>query len=145
MTVKEAQQSLIDTMRHWQKIEDSSVASTGRVMEKTDNAIVRLVMEIIQRDSQMHHRIQELIADSLESKTLHLSPDELGDVWEMIEDHINLEKKTIQLAEEALDALRGKKMVVQEYLLHYLLEDEQKHNHVLEQLAIIKKGMYPYG
>jgi ferritin-like protein len=145
MTVKETQESLAATMRQWQKVEDSSVASTGKVIEKTDNVIVRMIMEIIQRDSQMHHRIQELIADSLETKTLHLNPDELADVWEMIEHHINLEKKTIQLAEEALDALRGKKMVVQEYLLHYLLEDEQKHNHVLEQLSVIKKGMYPYG
>ena len=63
----------------------------------------------------------------------------------MIEHHILLEKKTVELAEEALQALKGKKMVVQEYLLHYLLEDENKHNHILEQLEVIKKGMYPYG
>jgi hypothetical protein len=36
-------------------------------------------------------------------------------------------------------------MVVQEYLLHYLMEDEEKHNSILKQLETIKKGMYPYG
>jgi len=36
-------------------------------------------------------------------------------------------------------------MVVQEYLIDYLLADEEKHNQVLENLSTIKKGMYPYG
>lgn len=145
MSTKEVQQAIIDNMKRWQKIENASVASTGKVIEKTDNPIIRMVMEIIQRDSQMHYRVQEMIADSLETKTMTLNPDELADIWTLIEHHIELEKKTVQLAEEALAALKGKKMVVQEYLLHYLLEDEEKHNHILDQLEVIKKGMYPYG
>ncbi len=145
MSTKEIQEKIVDNMRRWQRIENASVASTGNVIEATDNPIVRLVMEIIQRDSQMHHRVQGMIADSLESKTITLTPDELGQVWDMIEKHIVLEKKTVELAEEALTALKGKKMVVQEYLLNYLLIDENKHNKILETLSTIKKGMYPYG
>ena len=145
MSTKDVQEALVRNMRSWQKIEDASVASTGAVIDKTDNPIVRLVMEIIQRDSQMHYRVQEMIADSLETKPLSLTPEELADVWGMIEHHILLEKKTVEYAEEALKALKGKKMVVQEYLLQYLLEDENKHNHILESLETIKKGMYPYG
>jgi hypothetical protein len=145
VSTKEAQQALITNMRNWQKVENASVASTGKVIEKTDNAVVRVVMEIIQRDSQMHYRVQEMIADSLESKSLNLNPEELAEIWDLVEHHIMLEKKTIELAEQSLEALKGKKMVVQEYLLHYLLEDENKHNHILEQLEVIKKGMYPYG
>jgi hypothetical protein len=76
---------------------------------------------------------------------ISLSPEELGSVWGEIEKHIELEKKTIKLAEEALEALKGRKMMVQEYFLHYLLMDEQKHASILEQLGIIKSGMYPYG
>jgi len=52
---------------------------------------------------------------------------------------------TVKMAEDALIALKGKKMVVQEYLIHYLLEDENKHNKILADLETIKKGMYPYG
>jgi hypothetical protein len=144
MSTKEIQEKIIDNMRRWQKIENASVASTGSVIEATDNPIVRIIMEVIQRDSQFHFRVQELIADSLESKTIALSTDELGKVWEMIEKHIELEKKTIELAEEALSALKGRKMLVQEYLINYLLEDEKKHNLVLDHLQKIKKGMYPY-
>ena len=59
--------------------------------------------------------------------------------------HIELEKKTVELANEAKAELKGKGMVVQEYLIDYLLTDEEKHNQVLENLSTIKKGMYPYG
>jgi len=145
MTTKEIQQQVVANMRKWQKIENAAVAITGSIIEKTDNPIVRLVMEIIQRDSQMHYRVQELIADSLEAKSLSLTPDELGAVWDLVERHIETEKKTVEMAEQALAALKGKKMVVQEYLINYLLMDENKHNAVLDQLATIKKGMYPYG
>jgi len=145
MSTKEVQEQIVSNMKNWQKIEDASVGSTGHIIEKTDNPIVRLVMEIIQRDSQMHHRIQQLIIDSLESKVTTLTPEELGKVWDMIEKHIELEKKTVAYATEALEALKGKKMVVQEYLINYLLMDENKHEKTLETLATIKKGMYPYG
>ena len=142
MTTKELQEKIVDTMKRWKKVEDASVASTGLIMEKTDNPIVRLIMEIIQRDSQMHYRVQEWVADSLEFKTVSLTPDELSRVWTLIEHHIELEKKTLALAREALSALEGKKMVVQEFLLTYLSEDEKKHNQLLGHLEKIKKGIY---
>lgn len=144
MSTKELQQNIIDNMKKWQGIEDASVASTGKAMEQTQNPVIRLVLEIIQRDSLMHHRVQQLIADSLE-KTVALTPEELGEVWDQIQNHIKIEKKTMDLAASTLDAIKGKKMLVQEYLLHYLMQDEKKHEDLLEQLEGVKKGMYPYG
>jgi hypothetical protein len=145
MSTRKIQEQIIDNMRRWQKVENASVSSTGNVIARTENPVVRLIMEIIQRDSQMHYRVQELIADSLSTKTISLSPDELVEVWDMIEKHIKLEEKTIELANEAIKALKGKKMVVQEYLIEYLLIDEEKHSKILETLRTIKTGMYPYG
>ena len=145
MSTKELQEQITATMKKWQKIENASVSSTGQVIEKTDNPIVRQIMEIIQHDSQTHHRIQQLIIDSFERQAFSMSPEELAEVWGMIEKHIELEKQTVKFAGEAIEALKGKKMVVQEYLLNYLLTDEQKHNTVLEDMEKIKKGMYPYG
>ena len=142
---KEIQEKLAATMKIWQKVEDSSVASTGRVIEKTENPIVRLVMEIIQRDSQMHHRVQGFIVETMNTM-VSLTPDEVGDVWGMIEDHIKLERKTLELATAALESTKDSKgMLVQSYLLEYLLEDEKKHNALLDRLNEIQKGMYPYG
>jgi len=146
MSTKEAQEKILANMKKWMKIENGSIASTSKVIEKTDNPIVRLIMEIIQRDSQMHYRVQEMIADSLETKAITLSPDEVGAVWDLIEKHIKLEKDTITLAKESLGAIEGKKgMTVQGYLLDYLLRDEEKHDAILANLESIKKNMYPYG
>ena len=144
-SMKEIQDGLVANMQSWQKVEDASVASTGKVIEKTDNPLIQLVMEIIQRDSQMHHRVQKWIADSLSVKAVSLSTDELGEVWEMIEQHIAIEKKTQVLASASLEAAKGSKgMLLQAYLLEYLLEDEKKHDLMLQRLEEIKKGMYPY-
>ncbi len=145
MSTREAQEKIVANMKKWQKIENSSVLSTGRIIERTDNPIVRLVMEIIQRDSQVHYRVQELIADSLTTKATALSTDEVAEVWDLIEEHINIEKQTVELAMSSLHAIEGRKgMLVQAYLLEYLLRDEQKHDALLETLKEVKKGMYPY-
>lgn len=145
MSTKELQEKLINNMRKWQKVEDISVAQCSEIIAKTKNPVIRMVMEIIRNDSQNHYRVQELIAHSLEEGTMAINPDEIAEVWDMIQKHIDMEKKAEQYARESTEALAGKKMVVQEYLLHYLLEDEEKHDHLLENLETIKKGMYPYG
>lgn len=143
MTIKELQKKLAASMRRWQKIENSAIVSTGYVMEKTENPIIRLVMEIIQRDSQMHYLVQQWIADSVESKTVSLTPDELKKVWSLIERHTEIEEAMVEIVNEALDSLKGKKMYIQEYLLKYLREDEVKHTSLLKSLEGLKKGMMP--
>ena len=146
VSTKEAQEKIVANMRKWQKIENASVASTGKIIFETENPVIRLIMEIIQRDSQMHYRVQEMIADSLTTKAISVSPDELGKVWKGIAKHIEIEKQTIALAKESLAALKGKKgMLVQAYLIEYLTQDEEKHDAILAKLESIKKGMYPYG
>jgi DNA-binding transcriptional MocR family regulator len=144
MTTKELQATIVENMRRWQKIEDASVVQTSEIIAKTTNPLIRMVMEIIRADSERHYRVQELIAKSLETETMVLSPDELAEVWTMIEKHIDMEKKAEAMAEESLAALKGRKMLVQEYLLNYLVLDEAKHDQLLENLEKIKEGMYPY-
>jgi len=98
---KELQEVLIDNMQRWQKIESGSIAMTSTIMSKTDNAVIKLIMEIIKRDSEMHHRIQQLIIDSLQKESISLTPEELGKVWDLIERHIKMEEDTVRLAKEA--------------------------------------------
>ena len=145
MSTKEVQDKIVENMHRWQKIENATVTATGNIMEATDNPVVKLIMEVIQRDSQMHHRVQEFVADSFEKQAISLTPEELGGVWELIEKHIEMEKESVQVAKDSLALLKDRKMVVQEYLLDFLRIDEQKHEILLDTLATIKKGMYPYG
>lgn len=145
MKTKKLQDNLVNTMKNWQKVEKASVSSTSEIINKSENPIIEMIMEIILHDSQLHFRVQDLIIRSLEQTALVLPTEDLQAIWSQVEKHIEIEKHTIELAEEALNALKGKKMVVQEYLLRYLLQDEKKHNILLEDLSVIKKGMYPYG
>jgi hypothetical protein len=145
MSTQELQEKIIANMRRWQQVEDATVVQMGEIIEKTDNPLIRLVMEIIRADSENHHRVQELIASTLESETISFSPDEFVAVWDLIENHIKTEKEAERIAAESIEMLEGKKMMVQEYLLHYLLEDEAKHDRLLENMEMMKKGMYPYG
>ncbi len=140
-TQKELNEKLVDTLRTWQVVEDESVRSTSEIISKTKNPIVKQIMEIIRQDSAMHKKVQQLLIDNFEKEAFTLTPEELGDVWNMVEKHIELEKETIRLAEESRSSTRN---FVVRYLLGYLMIDEQKHNLVLQQMEDIKSGIYPY-
>jgi len=144
MTMKKLQQDIIASMNDWQKVEGYSIASTAQIMVKTANPIINLVMEIIQRDSQMHSRVQNWIANTLENETVSLSPDELLEIAQMVENHIGIENKMIESAEQTLATVKDKKaMLAQQYFLNYLLNDERKHSNLLSSLDILAKGMQP--
>jgi rubrerythrin len=134
-------EELTATLRRWQELETATVAQTSAIIEKTQNPLIRLVMEIIRQDSAMHHRVQQVILDSLEKQAFTLTPEELGDVWELIEKHAEMEKETIALGEKAR---RNCRLFVQRHLLTYLIEDEQKHDRLLGQLEDFKRKIYPY-
>jgi len=140
-TKKEALQTLAVLLRKWQGIEDDSVALASRVLEKTGNPLIRLVMEIIQQDSVMHKKVQQAILDSLETKAFSLRPEELADIWSMIEKHDQTEKEAVRLAEEAKEACP---LVIQRQLLDYLVEDEKKHDRLMGNLEDFKRSIHPY-
>jgi hypothetical protein len=143
MSQKEKQAALVEKMKSWQKIENAAVSQTSELMEKSDHPLIRAVAEIIQRDSHMHYRIQQLIIDSYETTPVTVLIDQLEQIWDSVEQHIKIEKRTVDLAKASLDDIAGTKNVVQEYLLNYLLADEQKHDKLLADLELIKKKMYP--
>jgi hypothetical protein len=144
MSTKEAQDRIVQNMRKWQKIENASVMSTSNVVDKTENPVIRLIMEVIQRDSHMHHRVQGMIADSLTQTPVTVTPEEISAVWDLIEKHAAIEKATIDLAKSSLAAIEdAKSLTVQHYLLKYLLADEEKHDALLANLEAIKKNIYP--
>lgn len=138
---KELNEKLVSTLKKWQKVEDASVQSTTEIIAKTKNPIVKQIMEIIKQDSAMHKKVQQLIIDSFEKEAIQLQPEELSDVWSLVENHIELEKETIRLAEESR---KNSNSFIVRYLLGYLMTDEQKHNDILAQMEDVKRGMYPY-
>jgi hypothetical protein len=144
-TMKQDQERLVDTLRSWQKVEERSAKSAAEVIDATGNPLLREVMDVIRSDSLRHREVQQHLIDSFTRRAPSLTPEELAEVWDRIEEHIELERKMIHSVEDALAAVAGKKMMVQEYLLRYLLADERKHDSLLADLDRIKRGMYPYG
>ncbi len=145
MSTKELQEKLVSAMTRWQEIEDAAVATTEHIIEKTSHPLIRTVMEIIQTDSKRHHQVQQMIIDTLEKEPISITPEDLIEVWDLIENHIQIERQTVEFATDALESVKGTKMVVIQYLIEYLLTDENKHNELLDNLEGIKKAMYPYG
>jgi hypothetical protein len=99
-------------------------------------------MDVIRRDSAMHHRVQQFILDAMTREAVTLTVEDLEQVWSAIEAHLADERETARLAAAARDALAGTKDVVPQYLLAYLDADERKHDALLEGLDLIKRGMY---
>ena len=138
---KAQEEHLVKVLKAWQAVEDASIKGCRTVQEHTKNPLIHTVMEIIAHDSAMHRRVQQFIIDSVEKTAITLQPEELEEIWGQLTQHIAEEKKTIDLAEQAKASTR---LFVQRYLLNYLLEDERKHDQLLERLEEIKNRIYPY-
>ncbi len=132
---------IVSTLRLWQEDENATIAHTTEVVGKSKNQLVKLLMEIIRHDSIMHHRVQQFMIDSLTTTTITLTPEELGEVWELVEKHIAMERRTIGYGEELT---RLCTQLVHKHLLAYLLTDEEKHDKLLTQLEDFKKKIHPY-
>ena len=133
---------MVEMLRSWQKLERHALEATSNIIQDTDNALIRQVMEIIRNDSMQHHRVQQFIIDTFTRQAVSLTPEELGQVWTALEEHDKLERKTIELARKLREQCS---FPVQRVLLDYLITDEEKHDRLLGDLEQIKRGMYPYG
>lgn len=141
-TGQERTEKLLKTLRDWQGIERHAIETTTKIMEKTDNLLIRQIMEIIRNDSVQHHRVQQFIIDSLTKQQVNLSHEELAQIWDEIEAHDKVERKTIEMAKECKEECQ---FFVQQALLEYLIVDEEKHNLILQGLDNFKKKMTALG
>jgi len=128
----------VDVLRQWQGIERDAIETTAQIMEKTNNLLIRQIMEIIRNDSVQHHRVQQFLIDSITRTPVTLSPEELAEVWGQLEAHDELERQTIELAKELLEETTEP---VHKILLDYLLRDEEKHDTILGELEKFKAHM----
>lgn len=145
MSTRELQDKLVTELRDWQKTEGAAAQFMDKLGKDTDHPVLKAVAEIIHSDSLRHAKIQQLVIDSLEKSSLALSPEDVSKVWSTIEEHIATERNMVANVRNALALMKGRKMVLQQYLLEYLLFDEEKHDLLLEKLEGVKRGMYPYG
>jgi hypothetical protein len=142
MTTKESHATLVEILRAWQRSEDRRVSQSSEIVRRARHPVVRMVMEVLRRDSAMHHRVQQFIIDSIESDAVSPTVEDLESVWSAIDAHVAAERETAKLVAAAQEKLAGTQNVVQHYLLSYLAADEKKHDELLDGLNLIKRGMY---
>jgi len=128
----------VAVLRQWQGIERDAIETTAQIMEKTDNLLIRQIMEIIRNDSVQHHRVQQFLIDSMTKTPITLQPEELAEVWGQIEAHDELERQTIELAKNLREQSTSP---VANVLIDYLLRDEEKHDTLLGDLEQLKRHM----
>jgi hypothetical protein len=140
-TQRESNKKLVAIMKQWQDIEVKSISSLRTIIKKVKNPLVKQVLRIIMKDSVQHHGVQQFIVDSLEKKAISLTPEELSAVWSGIEEHIKMERASVDLAQRAKAVSSS---FVHKYFVNYLLTDERKHDEMLDQLESLKSKIYPY-
>ncbi len=131
-------------LRDWELLEQESSESIEQVKTKCGNPLVRLVLDIIEHDSKLHRKLQEFILNSLERKPLTLSPDEVGEVIELIRNHTRLKARMVEKVEKTLEETKDKSLHIQEVLMRTLLVDERKHKEMLKGIEKVMQGLYPY-
>ncbi|MBE0429667.1 MAG: hypothetical protein IBX61_07315 [Thermoleophilia bacterium] len=127
-------------IQKWQEIEDRTIALCEEIINSTDNPVVKTMVGVISADSAKHKQILSLITQALEG-TVSLAPEELGRISALLDQHMELEKESIDLG---IREYENSRHFVIRHLLSYLLQDEQKHMKILNQLNDFKRQLYPY-
>ena len=131
-------ENMIGVLQQWQGLERQAMNDTAEIMEQTKSPLIRIIMEIIRHDSLMHHRVQQFLIDSVTKESVTVTREDVTEIWEKIEAHDRMEKRTIELAE---GLKKDAWSPVHRTLLDYLLRDESKHDTILQQLGEFKSEM----
>ena len=139
-SVENREQFLAD-IDDWLKVEAKTRKQCSAIQKNTENPLVGMIAEIIRRDSKTHIDVLNLIRKSLTEKAISLTPEELEQIWDLVDGHREIEEKSVDMAERAL---RNSRIFAIRHLLTYMLEDESKHLKLLNQLEDFKRKLYPY-
>jgi len=134
---------LVQQFKEGQNLEKDTRGLAEDLQKKTSNPFIQMIMEVIKRDSEKHKVMQQFVIDALTKEAVHLSPDEIMPLSEVLEKHIKAEAKSMALANEC--AVVETKNYFVDFVVNALMEDEAKHHSMLKTLDHIKGAVYPYG
>lgn len=133
----ENSEEFLSIIREWQALEEKTIQSAEELMSKTNNPIVKMTMEMIKHDSEKHKVMQQMIINNITKEAIHLSPDELAPLSDMLNKHMEAEAKSLSLADAALEK---SELFIIRYILSYLIADETKHHNLINKLNELKRA-----
>jgi hypothetical protein len=134
---------LVQHLKEWQNLENDTRSLAEDLQKKSSNPFIQMIMEVIKRDSEKHKVMQQFIIDALTKEAVHLSPEEIMPLSDMLEKHIKAEAKSMALANSC--AVEESKNYFVDFVVEALMEDEAKHHSMLRTLDHIKGAVYQYG
>jgi uncharacterized tellurite resistance protein B-like protein len=142
MAKKHTGEELAKVLAEWYSLEDQTIKLAEDLMKKSDNSFVKVIMEMIKRDSEKHKIMQQFAIDHLTKEAFHLTPQELIPLGEVLEKHVQAEAKSMGLANSAITMSRD---YFTNFIVSYLMADEIKHHEMLTKLDQIKGKVHPAG
>jgi hypothetical protein len=139
---KKREGKLVQLMTDWKSLENDTIALAEDLQKKSDNPFVKVITEIIKRDSEKHKVMQQFVIDALTKEAVHLSPQELVPLADVLDKHIQAEAKSMGLANACATESRN---YFVDFIVSTLTDDEVKHHNMLRTLDYIKGAVYPYG
>jgi len=134
---KEDLERLIES---WKGRQEETGRNARALHDKTESYFVQIMTNAIRQDAEKHEQILKAVLDCMDC-TVTITPDELGELSELLEAHLDVERKTEELAQVAL---KKRQHYITTYLLKYLLEDEKKNFALMKLLNEFKGKIHPY-
>jgi len=122
---EESSEEFLSIIKEWIVLEDETIASADELIGKSNNPFVKMRMEMIKHDSGKHKEMLQWIIDNLTKEAVHLTPDEIIPLSALLHMHLEVEAKSIVLAN---NALKKSGLPIVRYILSALLDDETKHH-----------------
>ncbi len=121
----ESSEEFLSIIKEWIVLEDKTIASADELIGRANNPFVKMRMEMVKHDSGKHKLMLQWIIDNLTKEAVHLTPDEILPLSALLYKHLEVEAKSIVLAN---DALKKSRLPIVRYILSALLDDETKHH-----------------
>jgi hypothetical protein len=129
------EEEVVESFKQWQTLEDETYSLAEDLQKKSDNSFVKLIMEIIKRDSEKHKIMQQFVVDAFTKEAMHLTAEELMPLAEVLDNHIKAEAKSMGLANACI---AGTKNYFANFIASLLMSDEVKHHEMLTTLDQVK-------
>lgn|GEM_PF-1415082 len=126
---------LLKLLKKWVSIEDQTIKSCVAILNKAKNPIIGTLTAAIRNDSEKHKSILQMLIDGMTKTGFVLSPEDLAGVSSLLNKHIELEQKSIETANKAIELSHD---TIVSQMLKLILEDEKKHKKMASQMSELK-------
>jgi rubrerythrin len=136
--MQKKQDKLVDFLKNQVTVEKEIVDSLEKALVGMKNPAVKGVLKGVSLDSVKHAELYTSAITLLTSASTALKQEDLDSQRALIQKHIDIEAKLIEVLKVRIPEIKNEKVV---FLLKAILEDEIRHHAMLKMvLEIIVKG-----